>query len=565
MRTSRRLLKQARRALLVAFLFSMCVNILMLATPLYTLQIFDTVVPSGSLETLVVLTAMAAVALTVMAIVEICRDRIMLRAGLWLDHTLGQFMLENGLKQEALSADLRQNAKALGSLRAFVTGGGLGPLFDLPWVPAFLGLLYVLHPWLGLFACAVAVTLLVAAFTLNLVTTRSNAECTLARERAELWWETIARNAQLAGALGLAKGAATQWELLNRQHVSSAYTAGKRTSFIKAIVRGVRVGGQIGLYGIGGWLVITQELAPGALVASVIILSRLISPLEQLVYSLRNVQIATQAYRRLKSLPADAIVPNVTDGESAPLGRVVVADATYYFPTRRSPALRNVSLTLEPGECLGIVGPNASGKSALASLLAGAATPTTGSADLDGVPIVKWQRGEGDPPVGYVSDEPVLIEGSVHDNIARFRSATLSSVARAAARAGVHEILSGLQHGYDTEVGNGGMGLAMRERRAVALARSIHGQPRIVVLDEPELGLDGQSLRRLASVLAQFKADGIGLVIATQDPRLLGLTDKLILLNAGAVQAFGPTQQVASQMSPPDRAAAAPSHLKQVV
>ena len=564
MRTSRRLLRQVRRALLVAFLFSAGVNLLMLATPLYTLQIFDTVVPSGSIETLVVLTLMAGVALFTQAIVEICRDRILLRAGLWLDHTLGQHMLENGIRSQMPAAELKQNAKSLAAVRGFVISGGMGPLFDLPWVPVFLLILFALNPLIGLFASAIAVVLVAAALLLVLVTSRAQAESSRALERSEQWWGTVAGNAQLAGALGLASGAAAQWESFNRAHVAGAYATGKRTTFIKAFVRMVRTSGQIGLYGLGAWLVIAEEMQPGVLVAAVIILSRMIAPLEQLVSSLKTVQVAVQCYRRLKSLPPDAVLPRVAEGESAPLGRVVLADVSYYHPGRKTPALRAASLVLAPGECLGIVGPNGAGKSALAAMLAGAIAPTSGAADLDGVPIVKWQRGTDEPPVGYLPDDAQLIEGSVHDNIARFRAASLAGVAHAAMRSGVHETLSGLANGYDTEVGPGGAGLAMRERRAVALARAVFGKPRLIVLDEPELGLDGRSLKQLSADLQRLKADGVGLAIATQDPRLLALADKLVVMNGGAVQAFGTREEVAQKMAGTDRSAV-PAPLKQVV
>ena len=564
MRTSRRMLRQVRRALLVAFLFSAGINVLMLALPLYTLQIFDTVVPSGSIETLVVLSAMAGAALLAQALVEICRDRIMLRAGLWLDHMLGQHMLENGIRSLISAPELRAHAKALSTFRGFLVSGGMGPLFDLPWVPAFLLILFALNPLIGLFACAIAGTLLVAALLLMLVTSRSQTESARALERSEHWWGTVAGNAQLAGAMGLASGAAAQWELFNRAHVAGSYTTGKRSSFIRALVRMVRSGGQIGLYGLGAWLVIAEEMQPGVLVAAVIILSRMISPLEQLVSSLRNIQVAVKCYRQLKSLPADAALPRVADGEGAPLGRVVLADVSYFHPGRKTPALRGVSIVLDPGECIGIAGPNGSGKSTLAAMLAGAIAPASGAADLDGVPIVKWQRGVDEPPVGYLPDDAQLIEGSVHDNIARFRPASLAGVANAALRAGVHDTLSGLANGYDTEVGPNGAGLALRERRAVALARAVFGSPKLIVLDEPELGLDGRSLKQLSADLKRLKADGIGLAIATQDPRLLALADKLVVLNGGQVQAFGTRDEVAQAMGGADRAAV-PAPLKQVV
>lgn len=542
------MLRQVRRALVAAFLFSGCINVLMLATPLYTLQVFETVVPLGSIETLVILTLITAAAIGVLALIEMVRDFILLRAGLWLDHELGQHMLENGLKLGTPGAELDANARALEQFRQFVTGG-ITVLFDAPWIPLFLVALTALNPLIGAVAAVSAGLLLLAALLQSRLTTRLAGESARARERSGHWWTTVTGNALLAGALGLSPGASRQWEQFNRAHIVGAYSLGKRTSFVKSIARTVRIGSQVALYGIGAWLVVRGEMTPGALVASAILLARALAPLEQLVGITRAARSALEAYRRLRALPADAALPSVGAGEEAPIGRIVINDVTYYYPSRRAPALRSVSLTLGPGECLGVIGPNGSGKSTLAGILAGALLPTSGTADLDGIPIAKWQRAESNPPIGYLPDDPYLIEGTVHANIARFSDASLLSVARAGMRAGVHDTLAALASGYDTDVGPGGHGLALRERRAVAFARAVFGSPRVVVFDEPELGLDGGSLRALGNTLKSLKAEGIAIVVATQDPRLLAVTDRIVVLNAGAVETQGSAQEVSRRFS----------------
>lgn len=542
------MLKQVRRAVFAAFFFSGCVNVLMLASPLYTLQVFETVVPTGSIETLVLLSLMAAGATLALMLVELVRDTILLRTGLWLDHMLGQHILENGLKVGRSPADMRADARALTQVRQFLASPALGALLDAPWTPFFLIALWLIHPVIGTMAAVAGGLLLLAALVQSLLTARLQTESAQARETADQWWQTITGNSQLTGALGLARGATDQWELFNRAHVASSYSQGKRSSVIKAFARAVRIMSQLAIYGLGAWLVVRNELAPGALVASAIMLAKALSPLESAVSSLRMAQAALVSYRRLKSLPADATVPRIMDGEGGAIGRLVLSDVAHYHPTRKTPALRSVSLTIEPGESIGIVGPNGSGKSTLCGIIAGAVQPTSGSADLDGVAVVKWQRADGIPPVGYLTDDPVLVEGTVYDNICRFRESTLIGVAQSAMRAGVHETLSALQSGYDTQVGPGGSGLSLRERRAVALARAIHGNPRIVVLDEPELGLDGASLRNLMKMLESLREQGISLVLSTQDPRLLRLTDKVAVLNAGTVQSVGPSADLARRM-----------------
>lgn len=543
MRTSRRMLKQVRRAVFATFLFSGCINLLMLATPLYTLQIFETVVPLGSLETLAILSIMAAGAMLTLAAVEIVRDNILLRSALWLDHELGHHILENGVKLGVPSVELRQDAAALERLRAFLASSAILPLFDAPWTPIFLLALFALHPVIGGIAVASALLLIAASLLQNGLTGRLESERMRALERSQQWWQTIAGNAQYAGALGLAKGAAAAWETSNRLQISAAYSIGKRVSVVRSLSRFVRIGSQVAVYGVGAWLVIRGEIAPGALVAAAILLARALAPLENLVASIRGLGAAWSGYQRLKALPADAVTPRLASGE--PLsGRIELHDVTVYHPGRKAPALRGVNLTIEPGRCLGLVGSNGSGKTTLAGVLAGAVHPSHGSADLDGVPIVKWQRTGATTPIGFMPDEPILIEGSVHENIVRFTDASLMAAAHAAVRAGVLETLQALPSGFDTPVGPQGSALALRERRAVALARSIFGEPRIVVLDEPELGLDGAGLRRLQKTLEDLKAAGTTIVLATQDPRLLQMCEDVAVLNQGVLQAAGPSSQV---------------------
>lgn len=533
---------------MAAFLFGGFINLLLLALPLYTLQVFETVVPTASVETLVLLSLMAAGAILALALLEGVRDRLLLRASLWLDHMLGRHILENGLKAGQPTAEMKADAKALAVFKGALTGGAMGALFDIPWVPVFLVGLALLHPMMGAVAVGFAVLLGAIALAQTLLTSRLNQETGRAQERIDQWWQAVAGRPALTGALGLAPGASAEWERFNRGQIASAYSLGKRSSFMRTIARNVRVASQIAIYGMGAWLVIRNELTPGALVACALLQARALAPLESLVSSLKSVQGAWSAYRRLRGMAPDVHAPQVSQDQQAPPGHVVLKDVTCYHAQRRLPALRGVSVTLAPGESLGVVGPNGSGKSALAAVLAGAMVPSHGVADLDGLPISKWQRGSDAAPIGFLPDDPLLIDGTVHENIARFCEASQMSVARAAMRAGVHEDLAGLPLGYDTPVGPSGSDLSFRERRAVAFARAVFGSPRLIVLDEPEIGLDGQSVKRLMRVLAELKRDGIGIVVATQDPRLLQLSDKVIVLNGGTVHTVGPGREVARSM-----------------
>ena len=564
MRTSRRMLRQVRRAMFIAFLFTGCINVLVLATPVYILQVFETVVPLGSIETLFVLTGIVAIAIAAMALVEVARNTIMLRAGVWLDHELGRHMLENGLKVERPAAELTADARALRQYKNYLIGNSAVPMFDAPWVPLFVAMLFVLNPYIGAIALAAAVALAMAVIAQLLFTSRLQAEGARAEEQAGEWLQKLAGQSQFVGALGLVGGVSSRWEWFNRSQIASAYSLGKRGSVIRVAARTVRMGAQIGVYAVGAWLVVLGELTPGALVASAILMARALAPLEQLVGTGRTIRTAWQAYRRLWALPQDMATPRVRMGDADQSGKLVLSGVTFYYPMRRTPALRQIDLELVQGECLGIVGPNGCGKSTLAALIAGAHSPTTGAADLDGIPIAKWQRADGEDPVGYMPDDPLLLEGTVNENIARFSDASLLSVAHAAMRVGVHDALHALPNGYETRLGPGGEGLSLREKRAVALARAVHGSPRIVVIDEPEIGMDGTSLRQRIECLKELKASGVSLAIATQDPKLLALTDKVALMAEGTIQSIASPEDILRRSSganvvPVRQASAAPT------
>lgn len=535
MRTSRRMLKQARGALLKAFVFSGFINVLMLATPLFTLQVFETVVPLGSIETLIILTAITGAAILALALLEIVRDLILARAGGWLDQHLSEFVLENGLRVGQPGNELRQDLRAVETFRGFVSGAGVIPFFDGPWVPIFLVALALLHPLIGVLGLVSVAALFVVSLLQAALTEKLQQESLQVRERSGQWWGLATSNALLAGALGLAEGVASRWRQSHLNHVSGSYSVAKRTSFVKALGRMVRIGSQVAVYALGAWLVINDQVTPGVLVASAILLARALAPLEQLVGAIKPAVGAWRAYQRLKALP-DAVRAVRLEEAGAPLdGRLKLLDVVVYLPGRKVAVLRGITLDIAPGACIALVGPNGSGKSTLAGVLAGAIVPTSGSAELDGLPVHRWQRGGNTPRIGYLPDEPLLVEGTVHENIVRFSDQSLMSAARAGLQAGVHQRLQELPNGYETEVGSGGKALSLSERRAVAMARAVVSMPPILVLDEPEAGMDGAGMRELIRALEALKADGVSLIVATQDPRLLAISDRVVVLSGGTI------------------------------
>lgn len=549
--------------MLVAVLFSAGINIVMLALPVLAWQVVDKVVPTGSLDTLAVMVLVVVAALLTAAVVGLARDLVLLRVGLWLDHVHGLAILARGLKGQRTPDETSRDAAALRHVQSLLTEPAAGRLLDMPWSPVFLGVLAALHPWFGIIGAAAAVCLLLNARMLGAGSDYRQCENVRSQNRAERWWTAVTSAAGHIAGLGLTRGVSEQWERHHRTVAAANYSIGRRTSIAAAVARTARLGAQFLLIAAGAQLVIRGELTPGMLAAGLILLTLGLQPLEALASKLHTIIAARRGYRRLKSRSIAAASSDNAGMEHSGPGRITLRDVTVCYPSRTAPALRAVTLSLEPGSALAIVGGSGSGKSTLAALIAGAITQHSGAADLDGTPIARWQRDAGTPPIGYLPDEPTLLEGTVLENIARFREASLMGVARSAMRAGVHELLAGLAAGYETQVGSNGANLALRERRAVALARAIHGKPRIVVLDEPQAGLDGASLRHLLRMMEDLRADGVAVVIATQDPRLLPMMDQIVVLSAGAVQAAGPAHAILARLSHPlarwpDRAADVP-------
>ena len=545
MRNSRRSLGQVRRALLVASVFSVCINLLMLVVPVFVMQLLEAALPAGSLELIAVLTGLAALALAVAAVLDYCRALILLRAGLWVDHTLGAAVLEAGLSRGVSPEALATRGSAVKALGAGLANGAIIPLLDLPWAVAACGLLYWLHPMLAL-ACAAAVTAhLICLITLHATypAVRGNSGAT--RNDPTPWHAALSRRADVIAADGLAAGAARRWEHANRAGVAQSYRIGRRHGVARTAARTLRAAGLVGVSAIGGYLHVTDTLAPAAIVVAMLVVTRALGQAERATDRWDHIRAARNGWKTLAALDLSPVA--VAEIAS---GHISLRNATFVNAAQGNAVLANVTLAIAPGEAVGIVGMPGSGKSALAAALAGVLVPVSGRAEIDGIAIRLAQCAGQPRPIGYMADEPRLLAGSVLDNISGFGGqGAETGAARAAFLAGVHEMLAALPGGYETDVGEDGSALPMRVRRAVALARALHGNPRVVVLDEPELRLDEAGLGRLIATLETLRRNGTSLVIATNEPRLLQLTDNIVLLSNGAVEAVLPSRQITGRVA----------------
>ena len=543
------LLREHRRCFLYAALFSLAINVLLLAPPLYMLQLFDRVLSSRSEETLTVLTLAAASALLFMALLDLFRARLLALAGGMLDRTLGPQVLENVLKEtarRAAGASLHGLAD-VATLRRFFSGAGLIALFDVPWLPLLLVVIYLFHPLLGVAATCGAVVMILLALA-NERFTRGRLEHAQGHgRRAGKFIDLSVRNAEVVSALGMHAAVTQHWEALNESSLRAQLDANRIAGRFTAWSKFVRQLTQIAMLAIGASLVLEQRATPGIMIAATILLARALAPVEMVAAGWRQLAEARLAHRRVKaSLQADGPVHQPVLPE--PAGALVLERVSLVLPHSERPILRGITLSLGTGEFLGLIGPSASGKSTLARVMVGVWKPSSGTARLDGADLSLWPRERVGPHIGYLPQDVELFDGTVAQNIARLGAVNEAEVIRAAQRAHAHQMILRLPHGYGTHIGESGRAISAGQRQRIALARALYADPRLIVLDEPNSNLDHEGEDALANTLRQLKDDAVTLVVVAHRPSLLATADRLLVLREGAVDLLGPRAEVMTKL-----------------
>jgi ATP-binding cassette subfamily B protein/ATP-binding cassette subfamily C protein len=535
-----------RTALSWLAFFSLCINLLMLTVPLYMLQVYDRVLSSRSEDTLLVLLMIAIFALAVLGGLDAVRGQMLARVGDWLDRRLSAAVFAEAVAKSVHrpGAGNVQGLRDLGLLRSFLTGPSVLPLMDVPWMPVFLGAIFLLHPYLGWLAVAGAMVLLVLALANELMTRTLLATSGGQSLRAVREADLAVRNADVIQAMGMLNRVAERWRPGYLEASAAQARAGSVSTMLTAASKFVRLSLQVGVLSIGAWLVLRAELSAGAMIAASILMARALSPVEQSIGAWKLTVAARHAYRRLEDSLRGAKQGTSTMPLPAPTGRLAVDDLTYVHAGAAEPVLQQIGFALEPGESLAIVGPSAAGKTTLARLLIGNLSPRAGRVRLDSMDVAQWSRDDLGPHIGYLPQDIELFTGTVAENIARLEQPDPELVVAAAKLAGVHEMVLRLPRGYDTPLGPDGVTLSGGQRQRIGLARALHGRPRLVVLDEPNSNLDGEGELALAQGLRALKATGTTVVIITQRAGILDSVDRMLVLNEGRIRAFGPREEV---------------------
>lgn len=542
-----------RRLFGVLALFSGVINLLMLVPSIYMMQVFDRVLTSRNETTLLMLTLILLGLYLLSSTLEWVRGQVMIKMSAGIDAQLGERVFgaafERSLKEH--SANPAQVLSDLTSIRQCVTGQGLIALFDAPWLPIYLIVAFLFHPWLGLFTVLGASILIALAVWNELATRNGLANANQLAVASASYVNSTLQNAEVIQAMGMLNVLRRRWFSLQQRIVSIQADVSGRSARISAMSRFVRMTWQSLSLGLGALLVLENQISAGVMIAVSVLLGRAMAPVEQLIGSWRQLGSAKSSYQRLSRLldeypksPSRLALP-------APTGAVSVDQLWVIPPGAQQAAVSGVTFALTKGEVLAVIGPSASGKSSLARAIVGIWSASRGSVRLDGAEVGQWSREALGPFLGYLPQDIELFDGSIAENIARFGEVDASKVIDAARLAGIHEMVLRFPDGYDTPLGIGGLGLSGGQKQRIGLARALYGQPVLVVLDEPNSNLDEAGELALVKAISTLKATGSTVVLVTHRPNILGAVDKLLLLNGGAQKVFGPRDQVLKALLPP--------------
>ncbi|AMJ62922.1 type I secretion system permease/ATPase [Bosea sp. PAMC 26642] len=541
--------EQMRRQLQPVMSFSLAANLLMLVSSIYMLQVFDRVLTSGSTHTLFWLTVAAMVGVAAYGLLEQARRRMLARTGVWLDAQLSEAVVRRSV--EARLAGVRSEAgpSDVSEIKAFVSGEAILAFLDAPWMPVFIGVIWLMHPALGAVAVVGAV-LLFGLAVLNDILTRGPSMQTAGAARAlQGSAQAIIDHGETLRPLGMVSAMLARWKRNQIQVHAATQRTLDVTETISNITRATRLALQILILGIGATLVLRGQLSSGGMIAASIIMGRALSPVERALGAWRTFVSARQARRNLRAL--FEATPDRDDRMvlAAPKGRLVLEEVRYAPVGAEEPILKRVDLAIEAGTTCGVLGPSGSGKSTLCRLIVGAWAPVAGHVRLDGADVSSWDPAELGPHIGYLPQQVELFPGTIAENIARMGQVDSAKVARAAMLADVHDMILRLPEGYETQVGQFGDRLSGGQRQRIGLARALYGDPKLVVLDEPNSNLDGAGEQALANSLVELKRQGRTVVIVAHSPGVLRSADMLLVLREGVVGAFGPLDEVLKQLT----------------
>lgn len=534
-----------RGAFLSVGIFSFVINALMLVPSIYMLQVYDRVLASRNAETLLMLTIIMLGLYLLMGALELVRSRVLVRLGAKLDMTLNarvfRAAFESNLNNRGSNAG--QALHDLSGVRQFMTGNGIFALFDAPWAPIYLAVVFLLHPLLGYISLAGMVLMFVLTLITEKVSKQPLEQANIEGIAANNFIASNLRNAEVIESMGMLSAVRSRWFSRHEKMLSLQAIASDRAGLVSSVTKFTTVSIQSLILGAGALLAIDGTITPGAMIAGSILMGRAMAPIQQAMGSWKQFLSARSSYDRLSELLSSFPQRPVNMSLPRPIGKVTVANLVAVPPGTQLTVLRGVSFEVQPGEVVGVVGASASGKSSLARMLVGVWRPFGGSVRLDGAEISQWNKEELGPSIGYLPQDIELFDGTISENIARFGSINSELVIEAAQMAGVHEMILHLPQGYDTVIG-ANSGLSGGQRQRIGLARALYGCPSLVVLDEPNSNLDDAGEAALVGAIKSLKIAGSTVFLITHRTSIISVVDKMLVLKEGASVAYGPRDEV---------------------
>jgi PrtD family type I secretion system ABC transporter len=562
-----KVLDQCKPVFWIVFAFSFGVNILMLITPLYSLQVLDRVLSSQNKNTLLMLTLIMIVLYLALHMIQVARSFTLIKLGEWLDQQLSPDLFMNSIRSAAMKASVggAQNLRDLQTVKQFLTSTGINTLFDAPWSIIYIAVLFFIHPWMG-WLSIVGALLLLAFGVLNAYATNSKLnEANEQSMRSMNQSEISTRNAEVIEAMGMMTAVTNRWQKFQQQSLALISIASYRNGIISNISRFLRAILQLLVTGLCAYLVIVTplEMSTGGMIGSSIIMGRALTPFDNAIEIWKQISGALKSYERLKQ--AYVRLSERQEAMQLPIPQGSYSVENVFFaptiPGATGPVpytLKGVSFALEPGDVLAIIGPSAAGKSSLAKLMVGVWKAMQGNVRLDGADVYTWNREDFGKHIGYLPQDIELFSGSIKDNIARLNeNADPADIVEAAKMTGAHDLILRLKNGYETDIGIGGANLSGGQRQRIGLARAFYGNPKLIVLDEPNANLDELGEQALVGAIKHAKEKKITTVIISHRPSILSSVDKILILQDGSVAAFGTRDEIMAKFSKPANVPAA--------
>jgi PrtD family type I secretion system ABC transporter len=551
-------LEKCKQAFVVTFLFSLFVNILQVITPLYTLQVLDRVIGSGSMETLLMLSLVIGLVHLVYTLLQIARSFTLIKIGEWLDNELSPLLFSYSVASSAIkrTSSTSQLLRDFQSLKTFLTSSGINTVFDAPWSIIYIIAVFSLNKYIGYLTVGASIVVVSIAILNAIATNKTLGESTEFSIQGMNQAEIASRNAEVVEAMGMMKNVSKNWHYFNKESLAKQSIASYRNGIISNISRFIRNIMQMGVTAIGAYMVVSSsgmEMTTGGMIMSSILVGRALAPFDNAIEMWKQISNANKSYARInnafsqKSLRDDSMpIPNIE-------GKIKIENLFYTaaesLKTGEIPnyIVQDISLEIQPGEIVAIIGPSAAGKSTLAKLIVGVWLPSSGVVRLDGGDVYKWNRENFGQYVGYLPQGIELFSGTIKQNIARMEELEKIDpvkVVEAARMAGAHEMIMNMKNSYDTDIGISGSNLSGGQRQRVGLARAFYGDPKLVVLDEPNANLDEAGELALSNALKSAKEKNISLIVVSHRPSVLSFVDKILVLRNGKILSWGSKEQV---------------------